>query len=78
LILYYYAFEAGLRCTEQAKKVFLAFSAIGFQEWVKKELNWQPSNKKDYSGFLLKEPRVWSKIFEDDIYDEFARLTGLT
>jgi hypothetical protein len=21
---------------------------------------------------------VWSKIFEDDIYDEFARLTGLT
>jgi hypothetical protein len=34
LILYYYAFEAGLRCTEQAKKIFLAFSAIGFQEWL--------------------------------------------
>jgi hypothetical protein len=78
LILSYYAFEAGERCTAQAKSICYTFMAIGFQEWVKKEFNWQSPNKKDYSTFLLKAPRVWTKVFEDDIYDDLARLTGLT
>lgn len=39
----YYAFEAGQRCTEEAKNLYRAFAAIGFRTWVQKELGWQPS-----------------------------------
>jgi hypothetical protein len=79
LILSYYAFEAGERCTVQAKNVCYTFIAIGFQEWVKKELNWQKENKsKEYNFFILPEPTVWIKRFPDQLYDQFSRLTGLT
>jgi len=73
-LIQYYAFQG----EDTAQKYAMAFMAIGFRSVVQNLLNWQSPNKKDYSTFLLKAPRVWTKVFEDDIYDDLARLTGLT
>ena len=40
-IIGYYALDAGRYCTEQAKRVYKAFAAIGFRSWVQNELGWQ-------------------------------------
>jgi hypothetical protein len=78
IVIKFYAYKAGSDCTEIAEQVQDVLGSIGFRSTIQSLLNWQSSTEKDYSTFLLKAPRVWTKIFEDDIYDDFARLTGLT
>ena len=41
----YYAFDAGKRCTDEAKNLYRAFAAMGFRTWVQKELDWQPKQQ---------------------------------
>lgn len=41
LIVEYYAFQAGGRCTEQAKKIHRAYAAIGVRSWMQNLLGWQ-------------------------------------
>lgn len=41
----YYAFDAGKRCTQEAKNLYRAFAAIGFRTWVQKELDWEPKQQ---------------------------------
>jgi P63C domain len=74
LIIQYYAFKGN----ETAQDYLSAFVAIGLRTVIQQTVNWESSHTKDYSTFLLKSPRVWTKVFEDDIYDDMARLTGLT
>ncbi len=42
----YYAFDAGKRCTDEAKNLYRAFAAIGFRTWVQKELDWEPKQEQ--------------------------------
>lgn len=60
-IVEYYAFDAKRYCTEQAKRVYKAFGAIGFRSWVQNELGWQPSQPKlpkTYAEALLEAGRL--------------------
>jgi hypothetical protein len=44
-ILEYYTFDAGARCTEQAKKVLRFASRIGLRVVMQKAVNWQPAEQ---------------------------------
>lgn len=60
-IIEYYAFDAKRYCTEQAKRVYKAFGAIGFRSWVQTELGWQHSQPKlpqTYAEALLEAGRL--------------------
>jgi len=60
-IIEYYAFDAKRYCTEQAKRVYKAFGAIGFRSWVQTELGWQYSQPKlpqTYAEALLEAGRL--------------------
>lgn len=46
----YYAFDAGKRCTKEAKNLYRAFAAIGFRTWVQKELGWEPKKEQQPTG----------------------------
>ena len=76
LIVDYYANDAGRYRTKQAKTMSRILMTIGYKTWIQQQLNWQPPSR--YAPFILSEPRKWTKMFGDNIYDEFARLTNLT
>lgn len=40
IILEYYAFDAGTRCTEQAQLVYRAFASIGIKTWLQEQLSY--------------------------------------
>lgn len=63
LILEYYAFDAGKRCTEQAKNCCRAFMAIGIRTWIQTEAGWsksQPSPPKALPYEFTDE--VWQQL----------------
>lgn len=41
-ILEYYAWEAGARCTDQARLIYKAFASVGIRTWLQNQLNYQP------------------------------------
>ncbi|MEA5537058.1 hypothetical protein [Crocosphaera sp. XPORK-15E] len=47
-ILEYYAWEAGARCTEQARLIYRAFASVGIRAWLQKQLNYQPYVTEPY------------------------------
>lgn len=73
LIIQYYAFKG----SKTAQQYSSAFIAMGLRTLIQKTLGWEQTNK-DYTFLLLKEPREWTKIFDNDYYDQLSRLTGLS
>ena len=53
-----------------------AYLTIGIRSIFQRVKGWQPC--KDYSQYMRESPRVWTKIFENDFYDQLSRLTGLS
>lgn len=51
VICEYYAFEAGKRCTEQAKLVYRAFATIGIRTWIQRELGWSDRLRLFYGHY---------------------------
>lgn len=72
LIIQYYAFKG----SETAQDYMSAFATIGLRTAIQKTLGWN-APKREYGNFLLSAPRVWTKVFGDEFYDELSRLTGL-
>lgn len=72
-IIQYYAFKG----SETAQDYVMAFSAIGLRSAIQDATGWNKP-KREYGNFLLIEPRKWTKMFGDEFYDEFSRLTGLS
>jgi hypothetical protein len=73
LIIQHYAFKG----SETAKKYSSAFITIGLRTAIQETTGWSKP-KKEYGNLLLTAPRVWTKVFADEFYDELSRLTGLT
>ncbi|MEM8777566.1 MAG: hypothetical protein AAGF26_01580 [Cyanobacteria bacterium P01_G01_bin.49] len=48
-ILEYYSFDAGARCTEQARLIYKALASIGIRAWLQQQLNYQPTQSKPES-----------------------------
>jgi hypothetical protein len=72
-IIQYYAFKG----SEKAQDYVMAFSAIGLRSAIQDATGWSKP-KREYGNFLLSAPRVWTKVFGDEFYDELSRLTGLS
>lgn len=78
VVIKYYAYKAGSDCTTQAELVQDVMSAVGFRSLIQDTLGWNKASHRNYDNFLLSEPRKWTKVFDDEYYDQLARLTGLT
>jgi uncharacterized protein (DUF2336 family) len=64
-ILHYYGFEAGKRCTQQAKLACEAFESIGVRAWMQDILGWtkpatQPQEQPSKPALPPVEQRVYS------------------
>lgn len=73
LIIQHYAFKG----SKTAQKYLSAFVAIGLRTSIQNTTGWSKP-KREYGNFLLSAPRVWTKVFGDEFYDELSRLTGLS
>ena len=71
LIIKFYA-----RRNDVADRFLDAYLTVGIRSTFQKVKGWQAPSK--YSSYILKEPRVWTKMFGDDFYDELSRLSGLS
>lgn len=69
-------FYANVKRIPEARLTNRALRAIGLRTAIQKTLGWSQQPKK-YEDHILAEPRKWTKVFEDDYYDELSRLTGL-
>jgi hypothetical protein len=76
LVIEYYAFDAGKRCTEQARNLFRAIANIGLREVIRKSIGWEQTQITKL--LTLPVPSVWQKRYPDVFYDELYRLTNLT
>lgn len=73
LIIQHYAFKG----SKTAQKYLSAFVAIGLRSAIQDATGWSKP-KREYGNFLLTAPRVWTKVFGDEFYDELSRLTSLS
>lgn len=69
-------FYANVKQIPEAKQTNRALRAIGLRTAIQQTLGWN-QRPKSYEAHILAEPRKWTKVFEDDYYDELSRLTGL-
>lgn len=76
IVIKFYAYKAGSDCTEIAEQVQDVLGSIGFRSFVHDLTGWNKP-KRDYGNLLLSAPRVWTKVFGDEYYDQLSRLTGL-
>jgi hypothetical protein len=70
-------FYATVKKVPQAKETNRALRAIGLRSAIQDATGWSKP-KREYGNFLLTAPRVWTKVFGDEFYDELSRLTGLS
>lgn len=69
-------FYANQKKIHQAKLTNRALRAIGLRTAIQTATRWNKP-KREYGHLLLSAPRVWTKVFGDEFYDELSRLTGL-
>ncbi len=84
LILEFYSFDAGARCTEQARLVYKAFASVGIRTWLQQQLDYQPSTSstvphasQDLSTIEAIE-RIFSSIHKLPIKTELVESAKLT
>lgn len=84
VIVSYYAYKAGNRCTNEARLVGDVFLAIGVRVWMQRVAGWQPTSSRKLSSeeivsiCVLPGGRDWEPRFRDSFYAELSRLTGLS
>ncbi len=69
VIVEYYAFDAGKRCTEQAMLAYRSFGAIGVRAWIQDVTGYR--NKQQQ---LLEAVRVESRLGSVDAFAEYRRV----
>lgn len=70
-------FYATVKKVPEAKAINRALRAIGLRSAIQQTTGWNKP-QREYGNFLLSAPRVWTKVFGDEFYDELSRLTGLS
>jgi hypothetical protein len=79
LIVKYYAWMAGERCTEQAKQVDMVFGAIGARTWMQQVKGWTPAQRTArllLEDMMSREPLPLESHFSKDWVKNAERLTG--
>lgn len=71
-LVQYYAFKG----SETAQDTAILISTYGLRNIAQEKLGWKATVKTQ--RFLLAEPRDWTKVFENQFYDQLSRLTGLS
>ncbi|HET8689521.1 MAG TPA: P63C domain-containing protein, partial [Methanosarcina sp.] len=70
-------FYANEKKINQARNTNRVLRAIGLRTAIQEATGWNKP-KREYGNLLLSAPRVWTKVFGDEFYDELSRLTGLS
>ena len=79
IILEYYAFDAGARCTEQARLVYKAFASVGIRAWLQQQLDYQPTTTNPTPESTLAEiDQIFSGLYKLNIKPELIESTKLT
>ena len=79
IILEYYAFDAGARCTEQARLVYKAFASVGIRAWLQLQLDYQPTTTNPTPESTLAEiDQIFSGLYKLNIKPELIESTKLT
>jgi hypothetical protein len=79
LIVKYYAWMAGERCTDQAKEVDMVFGAIGARIWMQQVKGWTPAQKTVrllLEDMMSREALPLESHFSKDWIKNAERLTG--
>lgn len=79
LVVKYYAWMAGERCTDQAKEVDMVFGAIGARTWMQQVKDWKPVQKTVrllLEDMMSREPLPLESHFSKDWVKNAERLTG--
>ena len=78
-ILEYYAFEAGARCSEQARLVYRAFASIGIRVWLQEHLDYKPTSSYPTPESTLTEiDHIFSGLYKLNIKPELIESAKLT
>ncbi len=79
LILEFYSFDAGARCTEQARLVYRAFASVGIRVWLQQQLDYQPTTTNPTPESTLAEiDQIFSGLYKLNIQPELIESTKLT
>ena len=78
IIIEYYAYEAGARCTVEASKSFRLFAAIGIRSWIQNELEYKPMTGGDIWTLknVLDVPITWERMFPEEFFLLGEQATG--
>ena len=78
-ILEYYAFDAGARCTQQARLVYKAFASIGIRTWLQQQLDYKPTSSNSTPDSTLTEiDHIFSGLYKLNIKPELIESAKLT
>jgi hypothetical protein len=76
-ILDYYAYDAGKRCTAEARMACKVFRTIGVRAWIQSVKKWSPQQEKEKAQFVWQQERLQGKstrrTFTDAIQDYIDR-----
>ncbi|MCH2232381.1 MAG: hypothetical protein MK105_18745 [Crocinitomicaceae bacterium] len=79
VILEFYSFDAGARCTQQARLVYKAFASIGIRAWLQQQLDYQPTNTNPTPESTLTEiDHIFSGLYKLNIKPELIESAKLT
>lgn len=82
LIVKFYAWMNGDKCTEQAKSIDLLFTTIATRVWMQKVTGWKPTvTQESIEEFVAKQlpsvPNVWECRFPVEFWERLHRVYGL-
>jgi hypothetical protein len=64
VIIEYYAFDAGKRCTDLALAAFRAFARIGIRVWLQKSTNWRPEKGDNVPSLVETVAEMQKELYE--------------
>ena len=79
VILEFYSFDAGARCTQQARLVYKAFASIGIRTWLQQQLDYKPTSSNSTPDSTLTEiDHIFSGLYKLNIKPELIESAKLT
>lgn len=79
IIVKYYAWMAGARCTDQAKEFDMILSGIGTRAWMQQITGWTPQRAaavKVFGDVIARNPLPWEAHFSKEWQRNAERITG--
>ena len=83
IVLGYYAFYGGKRCTDSARDWYEFFATVGLRQLIQNTCGWNPTKARRLTPeeiielCVLPAPTEWQRRFPVEYYSQLERLTGL-